>query len=322
MRPPSTPGIRCRSALVFALAATFALPASIAPTVTAQPVESDAGPAITHLGIATGSDFAVQPRPELEDGRLVYEWPQGYGFYLVVEARPGGSERAVGIEAYAYDQADPTALPDVQVLLSQAVGSGSALVCEGEGEIGIPGMPSLDFAPTQAVADAVNDLGCRFDNGDMQTVGRQAGDDACTKSPETFDFGFVDPTTTIQFCAFVASTWPFPMGDTIVAARARDTERNIGLRQEIVVRITGFDPTPTITATVTPTQTRSPAPPPCVGDCNGNRVVTLDELITGVNIALDVLPARECQPLDGDGSDTATINELTAAVNAALNGCD
>jgi len=30
----------------------------------------------------------------------------------------------------------------------------------------------------------------------------------------------------------------------------------------------------------------------CVGDCNGNGIVSIDEVITGVNIALDVQKAR------------------------------
>ena len=312
------------------LAAAVALSAAVAATATAAPIEADAGPTITHLGIATVSDFPVEPRPETESGRFVYEWLQGHGFRLVVEARPGSSGRPVGSEAFQYDPNDPTVVPDLQVLLSRSLGTGDALVCETEGEIGVPGIPALDFAPTRAVADAINDLGCRFVNGEGETVGRQVADDACTKSPQTFDSTFVDSTTTIQFCALVAATWPFPAGDTIVAARARDTEGNIGPRREIVIRVTGFGPTPTITPTatitetVTPTRTRtpSPTPPACVGDCNGNRVVTVDELIKGVNIALDIFTVSQCRALDRNGSGEVTINELTAAVNAALDGCD
>jgi hypothetical protein len=49
--------------------------------------------------------------------------------------------------------------------------------------------------------------------------------------------------------------------------------------------------------------------------------VTISELIHGVNIALGQLPLSGCPDFDQDGSDEVEINELIAAVNAALNGC-
>jgi len=71
----------------------------------------------------------------------------------------------------------------------------------------------------------------------------------------------------------------------------------------------------------TPTPTVSPTPIACVGDCNHNGIVTVDELIRGVNIALGNAAVSICPEFDRDGSQTVTINELIAAVNAALNGC-
>src|SRR5262249_24152846 len=71
----------------------------------------------------------------------------------------------------------------------------------------------------------------------------------------------------------------------------------------------------------TPTPTVSPTPIACVGDCNHNGIVTVDELIRGVNIALGNAAVPICPEFDRDGSQTVTINELIAAVNAALNGC-
>lgn len=59
----------------------------------------------------------------------------------------------------------------------------------------------------------------------------------------------------------------------------------------------------------------------CVGDCNGNGSVTVDELIRGVNIALGSAPIDECGVMDINGDSTVTIDELVRAVNNALNGC-
>jgi hypothetical protein len=59
----------------------------------------------------------------------------------------------------------------------------------------------------------------------------------------------------------------------------------------------------------------------CTGDCADDGTVTIDELITGVNIALGVLPIGDCPELDADGSSTVTVDELIRGVNNALVGC-
>ncbi len=59
----------------------------------------------------------------------------------------------------------------------------------------------------------------------------------------------------------------------------------------------------------------------CPGDCNGNGEVTIDELITGVNIALGNAPVSNCPAFDRSGDGEVTIDDLIAAVNAALTGC-
>ncbi len=55
----------------------------------------------------------------------------------------------------------------------------------------------------------------------------------------------------------------------------------------------------------------------CVGDCNGDGVVTISELIQGVAIALGIAAPATCAAF-GDG---VTISELVTAVNALLGGC-
>lgn len=100
-------------------------------------------------------------------------------------------------------------------------------------------------------------------------------------------------------------------------------------------------PTPTPTATwyphgspTPPTPTPTPTPPPgtCIGDCNGDREVTIDELTLGVNIALGSADFSACLAFDCNadchpGPIPATpipsvdVACLIRAVNNALYGC-
>ena len=59
----------------------------------------------------------------------------------------------------------------------------------------------------------------------------------------------------------------------------------------------------------------------CIGDCNGSRDVTVDELLSLVNIALNNAPASECLAGDANHDERITIDEILTAVNSALNGC-
>jgi hypothetical protein len=78
--------------------------------------------------------------------------------------------------------------------------------------------------------------------------------------------------------------------------------------------------TPSATLTATPVDTPT-VPSMCVGDCNGGRTVTVDELIVGVSIALGALPLERCPAVNCNGDGTVTVACLIAAVNAALSGC-
>jgi sugar lactone lactonase YvrE len=60
---------------------------------------------------------------------------------------------------------------------------------------------------------------------------------------------------------------------------------------------------------------------PCAGDCTGNRTVSVEELVIGVNIALGLRPASDCVTFDGNEDDQVSIAELIVAVAAALAGC-
>jgi hypothetical protein len=53
----------------------------------------------------------------------------------------------------------------------------------------------------------------------------------------------------------------------------------------------------------------------------GHPPVAVDELVKGVNIALGNVLLDGCLPFDTNRDRMVTVDELVAAVNAALNGC-
>ncbi|MDX2167218.1 MAG: hypothetical protein SF182_09150 [Deltaproteobacteria bacterium] len=59
--------------------------------------------------------------------------------------------------------------------------------------------------------------------------------------------------------------------------------------------------------------------PPRAGDCSGDLVVTVDEVVRGVSIALDGSGLDACPRFDASGDGQVTIDELLAAVDAAIN---
>lgn len=89
--------------------------------------------------------------------------------------------------------------------------------------------------------------------------------------------------------------------------------------------------TPTITATSSASATPSVTPTPsatmnptfaaCVGNCNADPVVSVSELIQGVNIAIGSAPLSACQAFDANRDGMVVVNELVAAVSNLLFGC-
>jgi Tol biopolymer transport system component len=78
--------------------------------------------------------------------------------------------------------------------------------------------------------------------------------------------------------------------------------------------------TPTASATATATLTPT-APVHCPGDCDGSGGIELGELIHGVNIALGRTPLGRCSSFDANGDELITIDELLSGVRAALGDC-
>ncbi len=88
---------------------------------------------------------------------------------------------------------------------------------------------------------------------------------------------------------------------------------------------TARSPSPAGVGTSTPTGTPPAAtatrPPTCWGDCDGNRAVSVAELLTMVNIDLGQRPVADCAPGDRDGSGQIAVDEILTAVINALHGC-
>jgi hypothetical protein len=64
----------------------------------------------------------------------------------------------------------------------------------------------------------------------------------------------------------------------------------------------------------------TPTPPPCIGDCNSDGRVTVNEILTMVNLALNA-PTSNCILGDGEHDGHITVDEILVAVNAALTAC-
>ena len=59
----------------------------------------------------------------------------------------------------------------------------------------------------------------------------------------------------------------------------------------------------------------------CAADCDDNRIVTVDEVVVGVNIAFNRSPMEVCPAADSDGSGRVGVGDLVRGVLSALHGC-
>jgi hypothetical protein len=218
--------------------ATPTATATRTPTPTGTPLPPGSGPQITYFGVARADDVPMTPAAADEEGRPIYVRPSGQGMFLVIEARPGAAGNGVGVDAFDASGG----LPDLQIIVSRPLGNGSELVCDDAlpNIGGVPATDPLSFSDAPEVAAAINDLGCRVNDGAGNPVGRTASPQACTRTdaPGGFGFGYVDVNSTMQYCLPIARPWGFPVGDTIVAVRVRDTDGVLSASKEIVVRVT------------------------------------------------------------------------------------
>lgn len=60
---------------------------------------------------------------------------------------------------------------------------------------------------------------------------------------------------------------------------------------------------------------------PCAGDCDRDGQVTVDELVTAINIALGVSDLSACRTADTDSGEGISVAELVAAAGNSIHGC-
>jgi hypothetical protein len=173
------------------------------------------------------------PNGETNDGVPLYDWPTHAGFIVVVEGRPGTSNRPIDFSCGIMGTPPCVDRAPVQIIADRPLGNGSTAVCDTTPPDigGVPAVPGLVFGPDQATTNAINDLACRFDNHPQTTV-------ACT-----FDalgnFSYVDPRTVTQFCSVpaIGQELAFKSGITRLKAQLVDSAGNIGNMAQIAIRV-------------------------------------------------------------------------------------
>jgi len=166
----------------------------------------------------------------------------------------------------------------------------------------------LDIAPSGGVISLVDGQGTRLQFNEVTHTQPKAND---SNAEANFEFTWQAPESEGTYTLYGAGCSVNLNGERTGDAAARTT-------YDVVVGVNIPTPTPT-SPMATPTATAGVSA--CVGDCNGDGSVTVDEIITGVNIALGVTPLSACPVFDGNDDGTVTVDEILQAVNNALNGC-
>lgn len=174
----------------------------------------------------------------MENGRWVFPVPGG-NLLLVVEGRTvDGLPPAIG--SYTSPPNPIDGRPDIQIETTQALGQGSAAVCDdgyhapvSEGG-GVFPIPTPDFSYESTITNALNDFGCRFEF--------HLNADQCTTCGDAATPCFRGGGSQAQFCNRAINLAAFKPGDSLLTVRLRDQEGNIGPTAQIVVRVA--TPTP------------------------------------------------------------------------------
>jgi len=192
---------------------------------------------VTFFGVAGANGTLTMPIGTNAQGVPIYERQLGFGFVLVVEGRRGGDNSAAGQSSFNYDPGNPQARPDLQILASRALGNGSTAVCDNSPPDfgGVPAVSPPSFDATQRTADALNDFGCRFVDGNGNPVARSVAN-ACVLQTSG-EYGFASAQSQIEFCATVSQPLRFPKGDTLLTVRLRDVKGQAGAPAQLIVRV-------------------------------------------------------------------------------------
>jgi len=188
------------------------------------------GPVVTFLGAARADGSPAQPESVDKNGVPTYLSAVGSGFMLVIEAKPGANGFGPGRNVFSYVPGDPSKRPDLLVESDRDLGDGNPAVCDRRRPNlgGIPGIKPANFAETQRISDALNDFACRFETF-------IESESSCTLAANG-EYSFRNKDSTTQFCMIVARAWAFPVGETTLTVRLRDTEGNLGPPAQLRIR--------------------------------------------------------------------------------------
>lgn len=214
---------------------------------------------MTYLGVMSRVDGCLccngscpngTPTPVFDDQhRQVFQLNTGQGL-IVVEGGVGLGQVTPGT---SLQSGPPDNRPDLQIETTQAMGNGSAAVCDtgptstgggGVFPILVPDF-TLESNPQPnpgTITGALADFACRFEYHPAGALCTSFGDLATQR--------YLGSGSILQFCDAISANAAFLPGESIVTVRLRDINGSTGPTAQIVVRVT--TPTPTATA----------APPP------------------------------------------------------------
>jgi len=124
-----------------------------------------------------------------------------------------------------------------------------------------------------------------------------------------------DPPDYQDTCATSAC----PFIDTDLDCKVSITELIAAVNQALNGCDTGTTPTPT--GPPNPTAISTPSPTPCAGDCNGDGVVSANEVATMTEIGLGVASPSQCPSADTQHDYQVTVDEILGGLNNAVFGC-
>ena len=217
------------------------------------------GPSVTFIGIASPDGRPAPSLGTLADGtpgllpQRRLRLPAGRRGDAAAQRRPDRHHR----RRLGRGRPESAArLPDRSSTTSSATAAARSATSSA-----CPADAPLDFSPlTQALADTINDLSCRFDVATRANA-------SCTQNGFG-QLGFVAATTRAQFCLPVTSGMAFPTGDTEIAVQLRDQSGLVGPVQKMMLRVDNGPFPPTFT----------PLPPTRHPDADRDRDADADRL--------------------------------------------
>lgn len=197
--------------------------------------------------------------------------------------------------------------PGDDVTVDVVLRSGSFMISSASNELGYDPVNIPFAALTNGTPDclAATGLGSAFRYRPPDCTGV-----ACTAVfgsvlPLTFPFNPIADGSVIYSCRVAIAddaelgTYPVTIGNIVVG----------DLQGNRIMDAVGVDGEVVVVADV------------CPGDCNGDGMVTVDEIVRIVSIALGTANIDTCLAADIDGSGSVTVDEIVTAVSNALNGC-